>query len=322
MPLGEFDLIGRYFNRQQNQPGLAVGIGDDAAVVDIPADHQLVVTADTLVAGVHFPEQTSSEDIGYKSLAVNLSDLAAMGAVPRWYTLALTMPEANDAWLSGFSAGLAQLETDASVVLIGGDTTRGPLAIGIQAMGLVRRGAAVRRAGAKVGDDVYVTGALGDAALGLKYLQGDVPGAMFADAAIARCIERLNRPQPRNVAGRSLAPFVNAMIDCSDGFAADLGHILTASDCGAEIELARLPLSTAGRRWVDVRDWHLAFAGGDDYELIFTAAPAQRDVINGIADNLDCPITPVGRIMAGNGMILKQHDGSIFDFAPRGYTHF
>ncbi len=322
MPLGEFDLIQQFFTRNQVQPGLVVGIGDDAAVVEIPPDRQLVVTADTLVAGVHFPEQASPEDIGYKSLAVNLSDLGAMGAIPRWYTLSLTLPAANDAWLSAFSAGLQQLETEEAVVLIGGDTTRGPLSISIQAMGLVRRGAAVRRSGASAGDDVYVTGTLGDAALGLQSVLGKAPESLLPGSALAGCIGRLNRPQPRTTAGYSLAPFVTAMIDCSDGFTADLGHILSASGCGAEVMLGSLPLSSAVRCWVELQGWQLPLSGGDDYELIFTADPDQREVINGIAENLHCAITPVGKIVPGAGLKLIERDGAVVESATVGYTHF
>ena len=322
MSLGEFDLIRRYFNRNQAHPGLVVGIGDDAAVLDVPADSQLVVTADTLVAGVHFPVSARPEDIGFKSLAVNLSDLAAMGAIPRWYTLSITLPEAEDDWLSGFSAGLQRLENEEAVALIGGDTTRGPLSIGIQAMGVVRTGAAVLRSGARAGDDVYVTGTLGDAALGLKCVQGEITEPLVSECARSGCVERFNRPQPRSIAGYSLAPFVNAMIDCSDGFVADLGHILAASQCGAEIELASLPLSHALRRWVATRDWALPLSGGDDYELIFTADALQRDVINGIADNLHHPITRVGRIVSGAGVELIEPDGSRLERKPQGYTHF
>ncbi len=322
MPLGEFDLIQQFFTRDQDQPGLVVGIGDDAAVVKIPPDRRLVVTADTLVAGVHFPEQASPEDIGYKSLAVNLSDLGAMGAIPRWYTLSLTLPVANEAWLSAFSTGLQLLETEEAVVLIGGDTTRGPLSISIQAMGLVRPGAAVLRSGANAGDDIYVTGTLGDAALGLQSVVGEVSESLLPGSALAGCIDRLNRPQPRTIAGYSLAPFVTAMIDCSDGFTADLGHILRASGCGAEVMLESLPLSSAVRCWVESQGWQLPLSGGDDYELIFTADSAQREVINGIAENLHCAITPVGKVVPGAGLKLIKRDGVVVESDPRGYTHF
>ena len=322
MSLGEFELIDRYFRQTQPRPGVVVGIGDDAAVVDVPTDRQLAVTADTLVAGVHFPASTDPGDVGYKSLAVNLSDLGAMGAVPRWYLLSLTMPEADESWLTDFTEGLRALESIEGVALIGGDTTRGPLAISIQAMGLARRGAAVLRAGAEVGDDVYVTGTLGDAALGLKFITGELPQTAFDDEAVARSIARLARPRPRTVAGYSLAPFLHAMIDCSDGFVADLGHILHASGCGAEIELAKLPLSAPVRRLVETEGWALPLSGGDDYELILTAAPSQRSVINDIADVLPCSLTRVGRIVDAHGIRLIDADGTVIAGELHGYTHF
>jgi len=322
MSLGEFELIDRYFRQPQPRPGVVVGVGDDAAVIDVPADRQLVVTADTLVAGVHFPASTEPGDVGYKSLAVNLSDLGAMGAIPRWYLLSLTMPEADESWLADFTEGLRALESIEGVTLVGGDTTRGPLAVSIQAMGLVRRGAAVLRAGAEVGDDIYVTGTLGDAALGLKFVTGELPTTGVPDDAVSRCIERLNRPRPRTVAGYSLAPFLHAMIDCSDGFVADLGHILRASGHGAEIELAKLPLSAAVRWVVETEGWGLPLSGGDDYELIFTAAPSQRSVINGIADTLHCSLTCVGRIVDEPGIRLIAADGTVKAGDLHGYTHF
>ncbi len=318
MTLGEFDLIERFFQRSRAMPGVIVGVGDDAAVLELPADRQLVVTADTLIEGVHFPVATAAFDIGYKVLAVSVSDLAAMGAMPRWYTLALTLPQADESWLGDFSAGLAALEEASGIALIGGDTTRGALSVTIQAMGWVRRGAAVRRAGARPGDDVYVTGTLGDAALGLKLVRGEVGSA----EAFERCRERLDRPRPRTVAGYSLAPFVTAMIDCSDGFVADLTHLLEASGCGAEIDLRQLPLSAPVRRWVSEHGWALPLGGGDDYELIFTADPAQRSVINGIADNLHCAVTRVGVIVEQAGIRLLDEQGHGIEPAQAGYRHF
>ncbi len=320
MSLGEFDLIRDYFTWDSGAD-VATGVGDDAAVVDVPVGQQLVITTDTLIRDVHFPAETAAFDIGYKSLAVSLSDLAAMGAAPRWFTLALTLPQADEQWLAEFSAGLKALQTAGHPALVGGDTTRGPLTITIQAMGLVQKGKAVLRANARVGDDLYVTGTLGDAALGLRVVMDDLPPRLSAPMR-DRCVQRLNRPRPRVRAGCSLAPFVSAMIDCSDGFLADLEHILQASGCGAEVDLPALPLSVAMQHHVGNAGWQLPLSGGDDYELIFTADPGQRSVINGIADLLDCPVTPVGRITSGLELKLIQADHSRLLPDAEGFTHF
>ena len=321
MSLGEFELIQRFFSWPSGRSDVSVGIGDDTAVVDVPAGQQLVVTTDTLVEGVHFPAHTSPFDTGHKSLAVSLSDLAAMGARPRWFTLALTLPKVDENWLSGFSSGLRTLAEQQNIVLVGGDTTKGPLTISIQAMGVVGSGQAVLRSTAKPGDDIYVTGTLGDAALGLEFaLETSEPG--ITKECRSYCLQRLNRPEPRVRAGISLAPFLTAMIDCSDGFVADLGHILASSGCGAELQLAALPLSSALQVNVEKQGWRYPLSGGDDYELIFTASPRSRCEIIGIAENLNAPVTRVGKITEGGGIKITSADGQLLDLTTTGYTHF
>ncbi|MGV6857639.1 MAG: thiamine-phosphate kinase [bacterium] len=317
----EFDVIQRYFQRRYERGDIVVENGDDCAVVVPPTGKSLAVSSDTLLEGVHFLPDSPAELLGHKALAVNLSDLAAMGAAPGWFTLALTLPEVDDAWLKAFSTGLFRLADSMGVALLGGDTTRGPLSITITAMGFLSPTGGVLRSGAQAGDDVYVTGSLGAAALGLKSLRGD------ADLPAAHeylCLQRLEQPQPRVMAGLALAPYATAMIDCSDGFAADLGHILEASGVDAVIRAESLPMVEAVREVVDATgDWSLPLAGGDDYELIFTAPAAQRDTVASLVDVLDCPVTWVGSLFAGKGeMRIEPPEGVAIDLAKPGYSHF
>ncbi len=319
MPL-EFELIQQFFNNAQAQSDVVCGIGDDAAILSVACGDQLVVTADTLIRGVHFPNDTLAEDIGFKSLAVNLSDLAAMGATPRWFTLSLTLPEADTEWLAGFSSGLFDLAQKEGIALVGGDTTRGPLSITIQAMGTVSGGGGVRRSTAEVGDDLYVTGTLGDAALGLA---GRLRKIMLESEDFLFCNQRLNRPRPRVATGLALQGYVHSMIDCSDGFVADLGHILSASHKGAEIYLHSLPLSDAVRRWVEQESgWQYPLYGGDDYELIFSAPVDHRTKIAAFVDALGVPISKVGTVIEQPGLQLYAENGDLVNIDQSGYTHF
>ena len=317
----EFEIIERYFRRlTAPDDSVLLGIGDDAAVLRVPERHVMAVTVDTLVEGVHFPAGTDSDAVGHKALAVNLSDLAAMGANPCWFTLALTLPQVNEVWLEGFAAGLARLASRHRVVLIGGDTTRGPLSITIQALGTLPDYAAATRAGACPGDDIYVTGTLGDAALGLAAWAGEVE---LPSADTAFCAARLNRPEPRVMAGLALQGYVHAMIDCSDGFIADLGHILDQSGLGAEVRRDRLPLSGPVRRQLAASEaWRYPLAGGDDYELIFTAPASRRLAIAALVDALDCAITWVGQVRSAPGLVLLDAEGQVFVPPLRGYQHF
>ncbi len=317
----EFELIDRYFKREYLRADILVENGDDCAVLLPPAGKSLAVTTDTLVEGVHFLADTPSDLLAHKALAVNLSDLAAMGASPAWFTLALTLPEADERWLQEFAKGLFTLADSMGVALVGGDTTRGPLSLSITAMGLLPEKGGVLRSGAQVGDDVYVTGTLGGAALGLRALRGEVS---LPSAHEYMCVERLQQPQPRVMAGLALAPYVTAMIDCSDGFLADLGHILSASGADAVIRGESLPmLEAVSERVKEQGEWALPLAGGDDYELIFTAPPSRREAIASLVDVLDCPLTWVGSLFAGEGKInVQAPEGGYIELPEAGYSHF
>ncbi|MEL1265937.1 thiamine-phosphate kinase [Pseudoxanthomonas putridarboris] len=314
MTTGEFDLIARIRARAGTRGDVVLGIGDDAALLAVPADRQLVVTTDTLNHGVHFPEDASPADIGWKSLAVNLSDLAAMGAQPAWCTLSLSLPQSDPAWIDGFLDGFLALAGRHGIALVGGDTTRGPLSISVTAMGLVEAGRALRRDGARVGDDVWVTGTPGDAAAALALLDTQPTHALRA---------RLDRPMPRIEAGHALAGIAHAAVDVSDGLLADLGHICTRSGVGAQVELAQLPASEALQGAVDA-EARVAFqaTGGDDYELCFTAPGTARERIAALADALDLRFTRIGRIVAGEGVQAIAAHGATWQPPRHGYDHF
>jgi thiamine-monophosphate kinase len=325
MPLSEFKLIERYFAKhasasQNPDKDIVLGIGDDAALLTIPAGMELAVSVDTLVAGVHFPVDTCPRDIGHKALAVGLSDMAAMGAEPRWLTLALTLPQADEVWLKGFSEDFFKLAESYNAHLIGGDTTRGPLSITVQVQGLVPAGQSFLRAAACPGDHIYVTGELGDAALALRALQGV---AKLPVEQAAYLLTRLNRPEPRIAAGLALRGIARAAIDISDGLAADLGHILTASGVGATLDLTQLPLSASVRAVVaETGDWHLPLSGGDDYEVCFTVPEQNQPRLFAVLGQLNCRCTHIGIIEKMPGLRCKLADGESFVPGVTGYKHF
>jgi len=263
----EFNLIEEYFTWVDTPEDVAIAVGDDATVLDIPKNKQLVTSIDTLISGVHFPENTKPFSIGYKALAVNLSDIAAMGATPKWFTLALTLPEIDTVWLEGFSAGLKTIAKQYGCFLVGGDTTRGPLSISIQVLGLVDTNQALLRSGAKLGDKIYVTGTLGDAAVGLKNIQGVVS---LSSKDSDYCQQRLNQPMPRLIESNVIKHFASSCIDVSDGLLQDLSHILKASKVGAMLDESLLPLSSALKNMKRESANDYASDGGDDYELLFT----------------------------------------------------
>jgi len=316
MPLSEFELIQQFFtNSSICRTDVALGVGDDCAVLKVPTGKELVVSIDTLVEGIHFLKDLDPELLGHKSLAVNLSDLAAMGAEPAWATLALTLPSVDENWLEGFCRGFARLAAAHNVQLIGGDTTRGPLNISIQAHGFVDTGAALRRDRAQLGDLIYVTGTLGDAGLALHSSEDmNVPAYIQS---------RLDCPSPRLKEGQALVGLANAAIDISDGLISDLGHICDVSGVGATIYIEDLPCSQAVHDYIKVSDdWSLPLSAGDDYELCFTISPDKQAKVEQLAKDFECGLTKIGRIeptpgircVAANGQQLKQ-------LAP-GYEHF
>jgi thiamine-monophosphate kinase len=312
----EFELIERIRLRVASRADVLLGIGDDAALLRLPEGHDLVVSTDTLNAGVHFPHDTVPSAIGWKALAVNLSDLAAMGARPAWCTLSLSLPHADVAWLESFIDGFLRLATQHEVALVGGDTTRGPLSVCVTAHGLVERGRGLRRDAARIGDDIWVTGTLGDAAAALAQLQA----GGVADPALRA---RLDRPEPRVAFGRALAQCAHACIDVSDGLLQDLGHVCRASGVGAEVDVDRLPASPAlvARSSGDTLRGEQA-CGGDDYELCFSAPARARESIAGIAAAQQEAATRIGRIVETPGVVAVRADGSTWAPPRSGYAHF
>ena len=314
MGAGEFDLIARIRARVATRADVVLGIGDDAALLAPPPGRQLVVTADTLNDGVHFPRGTSPADVGWKALAVNLSDLASMGAEPAWCTLSLSLPQSDPAWIEGFLDGFLALAGQHGIALVGGDTTRGPLSIAVTAMGLVEPGRALRRDGARVGDEVWVTGTLGDAAGGLALLDREPVPALRA---------RLDRPTPRVAAGRALAGIATACVDVSDGLLADLGHVCARSHVAARIDVDALPASAALMEVIGEADRiALQASGGDDYELCFTAPADAGADIGAVSAQLGLRITRIGRIVAGEGVHPVDAKSQPWSSPRRGYDHF
>lgn len=313
--MSEFDLIRRYFTRPT--PGVTLGVGDDAALLRVDEGMELAVSTDMLVSGTHFFPDADPVLLGHKTLAVNISDLAAMGAAPRWATLALSLPSVDEAWLEKFSQGFFALAERHGVELIGGDTTRGPLNLSVTIMGEVPRGAALRRDGAQAGDDIWVSGSLGEAALALAHLQGRI---VLPPEVFAACAKRLHQPQPRVALGLALRGIANSAIDVSDGLLADLGHILERSQVGAEIEYAELPCGVLNHGELIAQ--RCILAGGDDYELCFTAPSAHREKISAISATLALPLTRIGSITAGKGCTVRAADGSAMQIEEQGYDHF
>ena len=325
--LGEFALIQRFFMRHSAASdsgsaapsGVILGIGDDAALLDMPPGTELVAAVDTIVAGRHFPEGADARSIGHRALAVNLSDFAAMGATPAWATLALTMPSVDAAWLERFAAGLLDLADANGVALVGGDTTRGPLTISVQLLGHVPRGAALRRSGARAGDLLAVTGTLGDAGAGLEFVGAVLPETR---PAALELIRRFEYPAPRVRFGLAARGIATAAMDLSDGLVGDLPKLAQASGLAAHVSVERLPMSEAMRAVVPAAQalaW--ALAAGDDYELLL-AVPAPRYAeLAAAADQLNLRLTTIGELRAGAGVTWSLNGG---DFVPgvRGWDHF
>lgn len=329
--MGEFDLIARYFKRpdlHKRYAQLQLGVGDDCALLAPPAGQSLAISTDTLVSGVHFFADVAPRKLGHKALAVNLSDLAAMGAAPLGFTLALTLPQVDAAWLGEFAAGLHALADAHACPLVGGDTTRGPLAISITVLGSLPVEQALRRSGAQVGDDIYISATasdgLGQARAGLALRQGQLQ--LPADAA-AYALARLECPSPRLALGQAVRGLASACLDVSDGLLGDLQHILQASGVGARVEAPALLAMAASRPVLPAlspaQQLDFLCHGGDDYELLFTAAPAQAGAIAQAAQQAGCLALRIGRILpAAAGLQLQDEAGQVLPVQALGFTHF
>ena len=326
--MGEFDLIARYFTRPARRGGaVALGVGDDCALLAPAPGMQLAISSDMLVEGRHFFADVNPEALGHKALAVNLSDLAACGARPLAFTLALSLPRVDEAWLAGFSSGMWALADAHGCELMGGDTTQGPLNICITVFGEVPAGQALLRSGARPGDDIYVSGTLGDARLALEALLGHI--TLHADV-LARARQRLERPTPRVPLGLALRGVASSAMDVSDGLLGDLSHILKASGVGAQIEtdttsklIAASAYPSSARGQFDqkfVRQCTLA--GGDDYELAFTAAPSRRDAVAAASQATSTPVTRIGTVLAEPGLRLVDAQGQPVDNRYASFDHF
>ena len=322
---GEFELIRRFFLRSGSGSGVILGVGDDAALLSLPKDSDLVAAVDTIVAGRHFPEGTDARSIGHRALAVNLSDVAAMGATPAWATLALTLPAMDTLWLERFSAGLFDLANAHGVALVGGDTTRGPLTVSVQILGHVPQGMALRRSGAHEGDLLAVTGTLGDAGAGLAFLTAPpaaAAGSRGVHAAVEALIQRFEYPAPRVQFGLAARSIATAAMDLSDGLVGDLPKLARASGLAARVAVERLPLSEALLAAADLRqarDW--ALGAGDDYELLLAVPAARYGTLEAAAARLNLRLTAVGELRPGSGVTWSLNGK---DFAPEssGFDHF
>jgi thiamine-monophosphate kinase len=323
---GEFALIDRYFARPT--PSAVLGPGDDCALLQPTPGRQLAVTTDMLVAGTHFLPDTNPKNLGWKALAVNLSDLAAMGAQPRWVTLAGALPTVDEPWIAAFAEGFFACAAEYGVDVVGGDTTKGPLNVCITAMGEVEPGRALRRDGAKVGDQIWVSGRPGLAALGLAHLQGKVK---LPEPWPRLCVAALEKPRPRVALGQALVGVASAAIDVSDGLLGDLAHICERSACAAAVKLVQLPhlrdVAGSGETYdADLRRFALEcqLAGGDDYELCFTVPGALSQAVSQIAARLELPLWHIGEMVAGEPgtVTVLDPDGQPVEFGHKGYDHF
>ncbi|CAK9884098.1 MAG: Thiamine-monophosphate kinase [Candidatus Erwinia impunctatus] len=322
MSCGEFEVINRYFDRvTRKRRDVEQGIGDDGALLVLPGKQTLVISTDTLVEGVHFLPSISPEDLACKALAVNVSDMAAMGADPAWLTLALTLPRIDESWLQTFSDTLLEGLDYYDMQLIGGDTTRGPLSMTLGIHGLVPHGRALKRSGARPGDWIYVTGTLGDSAAGLALLLGQ--RTVDATEAHNFFLQRALRPHPRVLQGQALRDLASSAIDISDGLIADLQHILKASGCGARIHLENLPFSQAMKAHIEAEQArHWALSGGEDYELCFTIPESNRGALDIALSHLGVPVTCIGQIApAAEGLVLLDNGKSV-EYQLKGFDHF
>lgn len=317
MPISEFDIIAKFFTKPiRNTTLIHTGVGDDAAVFNIPDQCECVTSIDTMIAGIHFPENTAAFDIGYKALAVSLSDVAAMGGKPFSVLLSLTLPESNQSWLKDFAQGFFSLAKKYQIELIGGDTTRGPLTVSTVVHGIVPMGEAIYRGGAHTGDLIYVTGTLGDAGLALQRWCEKKP----TDVAL---LNRLNRPQPRVNAGLALRYMATAAIDISDGLVTDLKKLLHASQVGAILYADKIPLSAEIKKYISVKEaLSLALSFGDDYELCFTVPQKKQKQLERNFSDVGCDIHCVGEITSASGLIILDENKKPLILEKEGYEHF
>jgi thiamine-monophosphate kinase len=310
----EFKIIERYFKKKMKRT--ALGIGDDAAIINVQNHDQLVISSDMLVENIHFLKNTNPSHLGWKSLAVNLSDIAAMGAKPKWATLSISLPNINHAWLKKFSEGFFKCADKFGIDLIGGDTTKGPLSISITIMGESKKNKALLRSGAKINDDIWVTGQLGLASMGLANLQGQLK---LTPSLKIKCIRALETPCPKISLGSHLSRYANSCIDISDGLIQDLGHILKASKVGASLLLHNLPCE----KFIHTsKQYQFALNGGDDYELLFTANKKNRAYIKKIAKKTNTPVTMIGSITKKKGLSILNEQGKSIKFNAKGFDHF
>ncbi len=318
----EFDLIREYFTKPTQHTVLS--IGDDAALISAAQGMELAISADMLVAGTHFFHNADAYKLGWKSLAVNVSDMAAMGANPKWVTLAIALPHADKYWLAEFSRGFFTCAKKFNIDLIGGDTTRGPLTISVQIMGEVPQGKAIKRSGAKAGDDIWVSGTLGDAALALAHMQGKLHDKLpLDDGYIEYCLHALHAPKPRVELGFNLRDIATSAIDISDGLLSDLGHILKASATGAKIQLNKLPTSAfISQHLHEKHIQEYVLAGGDDYELCFTAPTSAKEQINGLSYQLNLALTNIGCITTIPVLHVYDESHQLTKYKTTGYDHF
>ena len=334
--MNEFELIARYFTASHYGSNVLLGVGDDAAVVDVPNGFNLVTSVDTIVEGVHFPNNSDAGDIAYRALAVNLSDMAAMGAIPKWFTLSLCIPAANESWIAKFSKSLQQLAQQYQVQLIGGDTVKGPLNISIQMLGIVESNRWLVRSGAKPNDLIVVSGVPGEAAGGLQLLLNP-PVAQAATDSVnhttvrpelvegshsEHLIKRFLRPTPRIELGRGLRSHASAAMDVSDGLLTDLRKLCAASGCGAQLQLEQLPVSVAlNALFATERVQQLKLSGGDDYELLFTIPPQSLSALEDISAIARVPCTVIGNIIQGPGVECFRHHQPVV-ITDTGFDHF
>jgi thiamine-monophosphate kinase len=315
----ESQLIERFFcGLGAARADVVLGIGDDAALVRVPENAELVLTTDVLVEGVHFLPGAPARSLGHRALAVNLSDIAAMGAAPTWALLALNLPQVDERWLQAFAAGFGALALRHEVALIGGNLSRGTLSIAVQMAGVVPRGAALRRAGARPGEALFVSGNPGDAAAGLKHLRGQLAASPQVGAYLQ---QRFEYPEPRLALGAGLRGLASACIDVSDGLYADAQRLLLASGCGARIDIERLPVSWALRQALGESAWRQLLDGAEDYELCFSAPESHAAAIEALAAHTGTPVCRIGTLVAGAGIELKSNN-TVMQFSPLGFDHF